>query len=419
LEVDTVPFLRLPRPKAGGPARRPKPSWPVQALLFVVALAAVTLVAKPASAYPWMIRHEYTGCAMCHLDPSGGGLLTEYGRAQGDLLLRTPYGGGNAEGQEPSKTSLFLWGVPTPEWLLLGGSYRGMMMVQKAEGSPTSARFVQMQADLRAAVKVSVLRVGGSLGYDHQGAQAAQLTTRPQDNLVAREYWAGVSVLDDQLFVRAGRINLPYGIRQVEHTMWVRTQTRTDIDTGQDHGVAIALNKDTIRGELMGILGNFQVHPDAYRERGYTGYLEWSPKPRYSIGVSSLMTTALLDIDTRTTRFRQAHGAFARISPWKPLVLMAEGDVLLLSPVSEPTVVGMAAMLQADVEAYQGVHIFATGEAKAEGAGIRPSFGGWLSLDWFFLPHADLRVDGILQSIGSATTSGTNATLLTQLHVFL
>ena len=39
-----------------------------------------------------MIRHDYTGCATCHADPSGGGLLTLYGRAQSDLLLRMRYG---------------------------------------------------------------------------------------------------------------------------------------------------------------------------------------------------------------------------------------------------------------------------------------------------------------------------------------
>lgn len=412
-EKPNVALFRVSAVLAGGPRRRRRP---VEALLVLVAVALASLFATTANAYPWMIRHEYTGCAMCHLDPSGGGVLTEYGRAQSDLLLRTQY---SKPAEEASTTSRFLWGVPTPEWLFLGGSYRGMGMVQKAEGSPTVTRFAQMQADLRAGLRASVVRAGGSIGYDHQGAQAAQLTSGAKDNLVAREYWAGVAVADDSVLIRAGRVNLPFGLRHVEHTMWVRSTTHTDLNMGQQHGLAVAVNKDTVRAEVMGILGNFQVHPDAYRERGYAGYLEWSPKPAISLGLSSLMTTALLDIDTRTTRFRQAHGLFARVLPWKPLVLMAEGDVLVRSPVSEPTAVGMATMLQADLEAVQGVHIFLTGEAKAEGAGVKPSVGGWLSLNWFALPHVDLRVDGILQSVGNTTTTGTNATLLTQLHVFL
>ena len=61
------------------------------ALLGLIAFAVLSLAASRADAYPWMIRHEYTGCAICHGDPTGGGVLTAYGRAQGDLLLRTRY----------------------------------------------------------------------------------------------------------------------------------------------------------------------------------------------------------------------------------------------------------------------------------------------------------------------------------------
>ena len=77
-------------------------------------VAAVLLVAQRADAYPWMIRHGYTGCAPCHTDPSGGaGVLTEYGRAQSDLLLRMRYG--EADTGEADKTSGFLWGLaPLP-----------------------------------------------------------------------------------------------------------------------------------------------------------------------------------------------------------------------------------------------------------------------------------------------------------------
>src|SRR5262249_45092482 len=53
----------------------------------LLALAVALLWPAAASAYPTMIRHGYTQCASCHTDPSGGTLLTEYGRAQSELLL--------------------------------------------------------------------------------------------------------------------------------------------------------------------------------------------------------------------------------------------------------------------------------------------------------------------------------------------
>ena len=55
-----------------------------------------------ASAYPWMNRHGYFGCTTCHAAPSGGELLTRYGRAQSDLLLRMRYGRAGEGDREPT-----------------------------------------------------------------------------------------------------------------------------------------------------------------------------------------------------------------------------------------------------------------------------------------------------------------------------
>src|SRR5882672_11358835 len=93
----------------------------VKAALFV--LASVGLCSTAASAYPTMIRHGYTQCASCHTDPSGGTLLTEYGRAQSQLLLSSRWG--RAEDAEASAASKFLFGVlKTPDALTLGGWVR-------------------------------------------------------------------------------------------------------------------------------------------------------------------------------------------------------------------------------------------------------------------------------------------------------
>src|SRR5579864_9795566 len=82
------------------------------------------MMASTASAYPWMIRHGYTGCAPCHTDPSGGaGALTDYGRAQSDLLLRMRYGKTSETG-EADRTASFLGGVTLPEQVRIGGDFR-------------------------------------------------------------------------------------------------------------------------------------------------------------------------------------------------------------------------------------------------------------------------------------------------------
>jgi hypothetical protein len=51
----------------------------------VFLLAAV--LPAPAYALATMIRLGYTNCAVCHLSPQGGGLLTPYGRASTRLRV--------------------------------------------------------------------------------------------------------------------------------------------------------------------------------------------------------------------------------------------------------------------------------------------------------------------------------------------
>jgi hypothetical protein len=393
------------------------------ALLGLIAFAVLTLAASRADAYPWMIRHEYTGCAICHGDPTGGGVLTAYGRAQGDLLLRTRYSTPKPgeEAGEPSSTAGFLWGAfEPPEWLLAGGSVRTATLVTKVlkPDQEAKARFILMQADLRAIIRPSFFRAGASIGFAYEGGFPAAVTSGDKSNLVSREHWAGVAFKDDEFLIRAGRMNLPFGIRNVDHTLWVRRSTRTDINTAQQHGLAFSYNGETLRGEVMGILGNFQINPDAYRDRGAVGYLEYTLSPHYTVGVNGLFTSALLDTATGTTRKRGSAGIFGRGSPTLPLVLMAEADALFDAQAGASMTLGVVGMLQADYEPKQGIHILGTGELRVDPVGV--SAGGWLGAAWFFLPHADMRIDGIVQSVAS---SGGPSTLITsflgQLHFYL
>jgi hypothetical protein len=399
-------------------------------LSMVGVAAAILLGSRPASAYPWMIRHQYTGCTPCHADPSGAGLLTEYGRAQSDLLLRTRYGGPPPE--EASTTSRFLWAVPQPEWLLLGGSVRNAFIINKAPGAAFDARFLQMQADLRAQVTVSRFRASGSLGYMWQNAGLTQITQRAQHNLVSREHWLGVDLGEDkQMLLRAGRMNLPFGLRNPEHTMFVRSATRTSFNDGQQHGLAFSYTGSKARGEIMAVLGNYQVNPDAFRERGYSGFIEIPVAQKATVGASSLVTYARTErpddpvspMPGASKVVRQAHGAFSRLSFWDPLVIMIEADALVRTSSDKPTSAGMAGMVQLDFEAVQGLHLMVTGETMvatnapmAAGTGTASSFAGWATINWFFLPHCDLRFDFVTASLSGSKPS---LYLLPQLHIFL
>lgn len=478
----------------------------LRSLVLVSLMLAGWLWSQPAAAYPWMIRHQYTDCATCHADPSGGELLTAYGRALGNYLLATPYGkdeesqfdsfettpdsaaeptpasdgsetpdaaGSDAEptdaeptdaarpddeptdaepssakessatemaaaetdaaGEEESVGTPVLWGLlETPHWLLLGASYRHASTFKPGEGD--SFRTFPMQLDLYGQLQFGVVRLGGSVGAARvrpgsPHARRAQVTTDQGDglNLISRTHWVGAQFGDmGQFYVRAGRLNLPFGVRIPEHTSWIREYTRTDRESDQQHGVAFAYNGDGIRAEVMGIAGNYQVNPDRFRERGYSLYVERVVADWAAVGVSSLLTYAESDIQSlrEVSTTREAHGVFARLVPVTPVVVLAEFDVLLKTD----SKAGYVGFLQADYEMIQGLHLLLTGEvldqgrstvasssgvspAAVKGAG-KPRLGGWVSVDWFFFPQLEFRLDAIARQQDPFT-------LLAQLHVYL
>lgn len=390
--------------------------------LFVGVLVGSLLASRRASAYPWMIRHEYAACTMCHADPSGAGIVTPYGRAQSEVLLRTHWGEPD-EDADPAKLGAFAFGLaPLPEWLDLQADVRTLLLrVSPPAPAPSTNRLVLMQADGAAALRVGPLRAAGSLGYLHEGGLAASVTRGTEDRLVSRQHWLGIALGEDDTFlVRAGRMNLPFGLRILEHTSFVRSSTRTDINAAQQHGVAIAYNKEGWRGEVMAVLGNFQLRPDALRERGVTGYLEKAVSPGLALGASTLVTHVETELESRTSAFRQAHGLFGRFVPAKPVVVMLETDALVRSPKRRAIETGATGILQVDVEPIQGVHVAATGELLTPRLGDEAlSLGGWLSAFWFFLPHVDVRADFVYRSLAVNDARSDIVMWLAQLHGWL
>ncbi|HEU5072804.1 MAG TPA: hypothetical protein VFU02_01495 [Polyangiaceae bacterium] len=407
------------------PRRHPQ-RW----LVWCLTLATLAIVcwAQPAHAYTWMIRHGYNGCSSCHADPSGGELLSSYGRLEGDVLLRMQYGDEADAGEEPDTG--FLWGaVDTPPNLLLGGGFRNLNIYQVGAEDPFTIIPIMM-GDLYGQVRADFVRVAATggiskvkVGSPH--ARAAQVThgQGEQYNMVSRTHWLGFDLGEnDQYLLRLGRINLPFGVRVPEHTLWAREATRTDRESDQQHGAAFAYTGDSFRGEIMGIAGNFQVSPDKLRERGYSLFFEYFPTPDLALGASSLATFADEDrITLRRDVLRQAHGVIGRAKLTEWLAVYGEADLLLTTD----TTTGYTGFAQFDIELVQGLHFMLTGEfvdqglageetefnPKSDGRG-KPRFGGWASIDWFFYKQFELRLDAVQRT-------GADTQLLAQLHFYL
>ncbi|HTV24286.1 MAG TPA: hypothetical protein VMG12_36590 [Polyangiaceae bacterium] len=376
---------------------------------------AVALGTRAAHAYPWMIRHGFAECGSCHVDPMGGETLTQMGRTLGEALLRTPWTSDAARGSE------FLFGVGEPDDVRLGGSVRVLGLT---DVETKRRRVFPMQSDLTAAAFIGKLTLAGSLGvsrasprYEHSSKARLAGNAQSEDFIVvSRNHWLGYRPSDAWL-LRLGRLNLPFGVRTSEHTLWVRSETLTDRESDQQHGLAAYYSSGPLRAELMAVLGNFQRPDDRLRERGYVGQVELLTEPKLAVGASSLLLFARRDPEVdEGSVLRQAHGITLRYSPAPPAVILLEGDVLSKTGSS----LGYAGMATLDVEPLRGLHLGATGEVidrgkPPSGVGLgrgRPHFGGWFTLDWFFAPHLELRVDIVARE-------SRDAQLLTQLHLSL
>jgi hypothetical protein len=396
-------------------------------LFFVVALSfvaglVVLLAPSRAEAYPWMIRHGYTQCANCHADPEGGGLLNAYGRAQGEILMRTRYG--SEPDREPGPMAEPAWGLfePPPN-LLVGADGRLAYLRTIPSAGQSQGRFILMQADAEAQYSLGRLRANASIGYVSEGGNGAAITRSLDGKLISRVHWVGVDLgKHDEVLVRAGRMNLPFGIRSIEHTLFVRRETRTDTNTGQQYGVEVDYHRGPIRAGLLGIAGNFLLSPDKFRSRGYAALVEYAFTPTLAVGVSSMAVNTQLDVTLLTTKsWRHSHGLFARYSPFRAAVVSAELDYLHTSqPRPGKINTGGVGMLNVDLEPVQGIHVGPTLELVAREFSQPASYGAWASAWWFFLPHADVRFDTILNSFpnpGGPSTKVVSGIL--QVHAYL
>ena len=276
-----------------------------------------------------------------------------------------------------------------------------------------------MRTSAAAEVRLGPVRAAAELGY--ASAQTVQLATvsRNQDggNLVSREHWLGLAFAGETVLVRGGRINLPFGLRNIEHSSFVRAATRTDINEDQQAGIAVAITKDDWRAEGMAILGNYSLRPDALRERGFAGYVETALSPTVAVGLSALATRADAALETRLPSLRQAYGLTARAAPWTPLVFSLELDALLSSALGRSSLkTGDAGWLQADLEVLRGVHLLGAAERLASPAGGAAQYGFWGGAAWFVVPHLDVRTDVIRRS---SADSPTTHTFLIQLNGYL
>ena len=145
--------------------------------LVMVAMFFLSATAGQAMAEPLFLAKQYTRCSTCHYSPTGGGLLTPYGRslshAELSMLVQKTspdaQGTGGTRGEEA-----FLWGALGDKLgpLKLGIELRPSHLQLSVFGT-SSSRNLFMNADLVAAYRVRDWTAYGEMGRQPRVAGSA------------------------------------------------------------------------------------------------------------------------------------------------------------------------------------------------------------------------------------------------------
>ncbi len=259
-----------------------------------------------------MVRKGYTQCATCHISPSGGGILTEYGRAlsmealaRGQFFFeRVKVDAADAEGAESE--AQFLYGSANlPPWLLLGGDIR---LLQYVIDTPfaVAGRFIPMQLDLEAALKLGRFSVVATGGRRETGLPPTSISQL----LISRRHWLGLALgpsdRTEMVQLRAGRFYPAFGVLDPDHTLVTRRGIGFDQER-ETYNVEATLLGELGQVTLTGVGGRFSA----------TGAFDTSSQALVAQGVWALGTSYRLGLDAYLAQTRQMVGAHA-ILGWSP-----------------------------------------------------------------------------------------------------
>lgn len=189
--------------------------------LAAFAALAAPFCPAPALALPLYASREGATCVTCHVDPNGGGIRNDFGF----VYLKNRHG---LEAEER-------WAKVTVdprlnEWIAVGLDTRVLYVASHENGGPTlsTSTFFPMQGQLNVAVTPHehlTLVASHGLNVDNPGFPTGY---------VARELYGMIEGLPGRLYARVGRFRVPFGLRQDDHTSFVREFDFLSYDAQKD-----------------------------------------------------------------------------------------------------------------------------------------------------------------------------------------
>lgn len=360
------------------------------------AFAAVT-----AHAEPMFLSRQYTRCTGCHYSPTGGGLLTPYGRSLSREELSTT--GRRDPAGAPGREQEFLWGALGDE---LGGLSLGIDLrpshldVDFAFGNVS--RDFLMNADLLAAYRAKGWTVYGEIGRQ----------PRSEGNRIdSYEYWVSHES-DKGVGFRVGRFMPAYGLRLADHTAFTRSALGFD---KYDQVYALELSHSGDRHLLQLSAGPGRAESfrddDGLRAFTATARLQRDLGNRSALVVSGLYRGAS-QLQGRSGAGGLAFGfaAGSRVSIW------TEADALFQAGV--PGGPAYLVLNETSVEVHRGIWVKLSAQLRTQAGDASAGVMRW-AFELVLLPRTHWNVGLSYYRDRDRIGDSVTKTLLFQLHLYL
>jgi hypothetical protein len=299
--------------------------------LFLLSIA----FGPQAFAFPEFVRHGYVNCNSCHVSPSGGGILTDYGRQISTELLSS--WGKEGEGA-------FVYGlVKPPEPLNLAGFYKS---VYTYVDTPLirEGKYIFMQGDLEAAIDLKKFYVDGTIGYQAANNVNPALT----DYLISRRHYAGYR-FTDEIQIRGGKFLMDYGINTPDHV--ISTKQGLGFDEGTEtYNLEASYSGETYSLFLTGNFGRID-QSNSQLEQGFCLNGGRAISDHYKVGVSYFYGTL-------NNAHRNLIGPYGILGFTPHFFLLSEIDFVRSDPGTVAGIWGLAESQRLDYEWFQGFHTF-------------------------------------------------------------
>jgi hypothetical protein len=355
-------------------------------LACVWGILAALAFARSAAAYPQYVFKGYGDCNACHHSPTGGGLLNRWGRES----MNPTFG----------QTTEDAWGhsdLSLPSESLhaeLGADFRFMPLIVKDGGTTVGPLFIPMLIEVGGAAAWQRWTVYGTATVKDVGTSYV---------VASREHWLEYS-FEGGPELRLGRMVLPFGIRQPDHTQYLREDFGFD-KWSQAYGVELDWRAAGWSLFANGFVGDLTGQPSPRQDRGAVATVLRELGGSASVGLSLLGSTS-------SARRRVAASAQARVSFGGDTYALAELAAQRLDAVEgDAGLTTVGAYLRLGWFASPALDVYAEGGQRAfvdagEFAKLRGGLGvNWQVFGWLeFAPQVlfEARTDLPTRVIGMA-----------------